>query len=107
MLDGTRTWISVAPHLPTAGTDLPDNVRNLLKVERRFCFCRPPARQAYRVRAHGRALAAGGGSPSEVKHAAAVRIVARGCACVRIHARGSACRGAIRPAAMGLVLKSP
>ena len=59
------------------------------------------------VAADGRALAAGGGSPSEAKHAAAVRIVARGCACVRIHARGSACRGAIRPAAMGLVLKCP
>ena len=89
------------------GTESAEGVRSSAEFERRFCFCRPSARQAYRVRAHGRALAAGGGSPSEVKHAAAVRIVARGCACVRIHARGSACRGAIRPAAMGLILKSP
>ena len=55
MLDGTRTWISVAPHLPTAGTKLLDGVRKLSEVERRFRFSRPPARQAYRVRAHGRA----------------------------------------------------
>ena len=103
----SEAWRSVAPHLPRARADSSNNVRDSSKVERRFWFLQASARACYPSR---HAWAAGRESwrgPSEIEQAAAVRMIARGCARERSLGRGSACGGGKKPSAMASLLNYP
>ena len=97
----------MAPHLPRAVTGSPENVRDIPEVERRFWFLQASARACYPSR---HAWAAGRESwrgPSEIEQAAAVRMIARGCARERSLGRGSACGGGIQRSTMASLLNYP
>ena len=102
-----EAWRSVAPHLPRAGIFSPETTSDIPEVERRFWFLQASARACYPSR---HAWAAGRESwrgPSEIEQAAAVRMIARGCARERSLGRGSACGGGIQRSTMASLLNYP
>ena len=89
----SQTCRSMAEHLPIAGSGLPNHVRELPKVERRLYFSSPRTSSKHRSWRHAWAGQLVVKREGEVKHAAAVRMVARGCTRACLLAGGRACSG--------------
>ena len=95
MLASGEARLPMAPHLPWAGTLTEKGMRPSSKLEPSFCFSYASARAAYQVAADVATRDRGPHAEKNVEPAAAVHMVALGCAHDQGMGRGSACGGRI------------